>query len=347
MAVELEINGVMRQYELFIPSGAAEWADKTFAQSGRNGLPLIVMLHGYGNKPAQLKFDWNFGSIIENSSVWDDKAFVLIPYGLSEENNSQATGAEPMRSWAAWPNLAPQHVVDETAIDAMITHASGLVQNYFTDRGVTRASFDVDRMHLFGYSNGALMAFRLANSFPDKFASIYAICGTDGGRTYKSGALQINKPKSSGTKKISLTLYVGGNDRLIPPGTVGQVGVELPSTDPKAWLVAHGLNPTEADENVVWLRTAYDTIKDFVDYNKGLIPTFNNNLGVPSVSWPNQVDVNGTLTRTSRVWRNGLVVNPAVNLIWDNVMGHTDATGAGRYISAAIVFDIFKVHPRV
>lgn len=219
MAIQLEINGVMREYELFIPSGAAYWAQETFTQSGRNGLPLIIMLHGYGNEPALLKDQWNIGAIIESSSVWDDKAFVLVPYGLSEINKSITLGDEPIRTWAAWPNLAPQHVVDETAINAMITHADGLVQNFFTDRGVTRASFDVDRIHLFGYSNGALMAFRMAFKYPDKFASIYAVCGADGGRTYQFGTLQINKPNPLGTKKISLTLYVGGADQSVPPGS--------------------------------------------------------------------------------------------------------------------------------
>lgn len=118
------------------------------------------------------------------------------------------------------------------------------------------------------------------------------------------------------------------------------------SPDPAVWLDAHGLSTVDARKYVTWFRTAYDTIKDFVDYNKTLIPTFNNNLAAPTTTTPNQVDVNGTFTRTTRLWRSA-AFNPEVYLVWDNVMGHTDAGNSINSINETDVFAFFKAHPRL
>ncbi len=152
---------------------------------------------------------------------------------------------------------------------------------------------------------------------------------------------------TSGTKRISLTLYVGGTDTSVPPGADGST-TPLVSTADALDLTTAGVTAGATSEtNALWVTTAKSAIEAFLTYNNGRFGTFPSSYGSPTSDTSGQTDINGGTQRRTRTWNRTGDDNPQVVLIRDEAMGHTGATGSGRYFFAADVMGFFKSHARL
>ena len=131
-------GGIERKARVYVPSSAPASA------------PLLVSLHGLGQslRSAEAQQRW--------SSLAFQQRFVLV------------WGAGHLGSWNAGPccGAAARRVDDMAYLDRTIQVVSAL-------HGVDRR-----RVHLAGFSNGAMLAYRYACGRPGRIAGVLAVAGT-------------------------------------------------------------------------------------------------------------------------------------------------------------------------
>lgn len=246
-------------------------------------------------------------------------------------------------------------------IDAVRADAQTRVLGYLLSRGVGVGTdaFDPKRLHLFGYSSGALMAYRLAHAQPDVWSSVVAVAGGNGGRNTSTTTQWRFPPNPGGTFRISTYLAVGGDstgvgvgDDTNPPGN--------PALDPatdtvefnksfafQAALEAAGVPPIPAGGFAYRVRKANHTIKDYLVYNRSQFTDFNDVYASPTTFGSGLVGVTGQPTRSFREWTRPST-SPRVRVEWDTAMTHTNLASAGvnRWLTAAQVWAFMKSVPR-
>jgi len=165
--------GVFRDYLVHLPAGYSE----------RKKYPLVVNLHGMGgNMRRQMEYT-------DMNAVADEEKFIVVyPQGL--------TGKVPARGETTqWDTHFNTNTRDVEFMDTLL---QVLEENY---------SIDSRRVYATGFSNGALMCYRLACELPGRFAAIAPV----GGNMPLAQELQcaLDPPVS--------VLYMHGNeDRIMP-----------------------------------------------------------------------------------------------------------------------------------
>lgn len=174
-----------RNYKLYIPS----------SYTGDTPLPLVVMLHGCAQSPA------DFAAGTEMNTYADTHNFlVLYP--------EQPTSSNWVRCWN-W--FEPAHQARGSGEPAAIADMTAYVQSEY--------NIDDDRVYVAGLSAGAAMAVIMGATYPDVFAAI----GVGAGLEYKAATnnLNANTAMSNGgpnpdTQGQTAYNQMGSNARVVP-----------------------------------------------------------------------------------------------------------------------------------
>lgn len=159
------------------------------------GLPLIVVLHGYGANGGLQQRYFRLGERVSEGFV------VLAPNGTVDAGGS--------RFWNATDACCD---FGQTGVDD-VGYLLGLL-----DEVEASVAIDPDRIVLVGHSNGGFMSYRLACEAPDRIAGIASLAGVSFedadsacGATEPVSVLQIH-----GTADSTIP-YEGGQIRNFPP----------------------------------------------------------------------------------------------------------------------------------
>lgn len=205
--------------------------------------------------------------------------------------------------------------------------------------------FDPIRIHLFGYSQGGMLAHRLAHEDPNRYASMWVQSASIGGQAHDGGASNIYGPPvvfpPTTIYSMSYFHHHGQLDESVVPG-----GGE--SDPPNASLESQadfdgpgGLSTAQA---LKYRRTDYPAMRAVSEYY------YHNGAGYSTVH-TNQPDRNGGTASTHTIWSppGGPNSNPTVHYYLDPTMDHTNFTNASsnRYFQATNVWSWFESHWRV
>jgi polyhydroxybutyrate depolymerase len=178
----VQFNGSLRSYRLHFPVGGDP---KTLK-------PLLVMLHGYGDSPLLSEIYTQFSSLADKQ-----KFIVVYPYGTngSEDGNL---------SWNAGfcCALAMRNNTDDV----------GYI-NFLVDTLSRQYPIDQNRIYIAGYSNGAMLAYRIIAEYPAKYAAVAAVAGTVAGSSFPNNIYyHIPDP----VQPVSLITFHGEKDMIVP-----------------------------------------------------------------------------------------------------------------------------------
>jgi poly(3-hydroxybutyrate) depolymerase len=338
MPYQLVHDGVVREFEFYAPYGWPYWVERAFSEDGRDGLPLIIAMHGGAQNPANFAVDWPFPLLFNgpDNANWEDRCLVVYPLGFSY---MPGLDGEPMRGWStgfSGSYLAVQN--DVGFIRAMLDAIETMLQRELRALGSARRPIDADRRFLFGYSMGGMMAYRLASEIPNTWAALWVMAAAFGGRSH-DGLTPTVSHSPRGHSGVSLFAHHGELDELVPPGPVNDPsGLALSITLRDAYD-ATGVTSPDAEVYASSLRHLQAAA---VTYR-----TYNNCRANPYDVQTNLADVGGGLTSTQTTYRQeGNPANPEVVIYRDPLMEHTNFV-ANRYFTAADVWEFFKTHPRV
>lgn len=142
-AIELEHDGVMRTYDLYIPAGTDSSAP----------LPLVLNFHGLGSNPGQQRLF----SLMDATS--DEHGFVVAyPAGVGASWNAGTCCGQ-----------ASGDMVDDVGFALAVI-----------DDVQSRTCIDPKRVYATGMSNGGFMSHRLACEAADRIAAIAPVAGVIG-----------------------------------------------------------------------------------------------------------------------------------------------------------------------
>ncbi len=170
-----EFDGRTRTYMIHVP----------LSYDGSNPTPLVISLHGYTGNARSSEQVTGF---TEKS---DKEGFIVVyPEGIGQSWNGPYCCGEAYSS----------NVDDVGFIRELINR---LEQEY---------NVDPDRIYVAGFSNGAIMAYRLAAELSDKIAAIAPVAGSIGGKFNANAPLQrIAEPLNP----VSIITFHGINDTSI------------------------------------------------------------------------------------------------------------------------------------
>jgi poly(3-hydroxybutyrate) depolymerase len=340
MPYQLVHDGVVREFELFTPIGWQYWVERAFAEDGRNGLPLLIALHGGGQLPPTFAQQWPFPLLNydSNNANWEDRFFVLYPYGFS---STPRLDGEPARGWnTGFNGLYFDGKDDVGFLRAAVGAVEGMLRAALVRAGIRRAPIDADRRFLFGYSVGGMFAYRLAHNVPDTFAALWAMSATVGGRAHEGlSATVTNEPQ--GSSSVSLFALHGDQDVIVPPGAVGDPTGRTQSLVGVLLHTATGLPAADAVAHADSVRHLEAAVAAYVAHND-CEPT-------PSSTSTTEPDIAGGTSSVRLAYRPASgAANPEVVVYRDPTLGHDGFTSSGnRYFGPAEVWDFFKAHPRV
>jgi len=138
---EISVNGIDREYYLFLPSNEADGPS-----------PLLVLLQGGGADAG-----WRFASQYDFEAVAEEAGMIIaLPSGKRLEANE-----------GAWQlNTDAESMQDIEFMEAMIS-----------DIG-SKHSLDESRLYAVGYSLGSMFSYELACQMSGRFAAIASFAGT-------------------------------------------------------------------------------------------------------------------------------------------------------------------------
>ena len=132
MAYQIVHKGVVREFDFHAPFAWPYWHERAFSEDGRLGLPLVVTLQGGGQDPHNFIETWDSYSASNTSGEtnWQDRFFVLYPYGFDSNTGN-----------------------DVTFIHAAVSAVEHMLQIKLDQIGITRPPIDPDRRYILGYSS--------------------------------------------------------------------------------------------------------------------------------------------------------------------------------------------------
>lgn len=199
---ELVVGGFARSYYLHFPP----------EYDGRRPWPLVLAFHGGGVNAETMIY---FSGLSEKA----DQAGFVVAY-------PEGTGRVPRaRTWNAGNccGHALHHGVDDVAFVRALL-----------DELERTAAIDPRRVYAAGMSNGAMMAYRLANELADRFAAIAPV----------AGPMAIDRAQPS--RPVSVIHFHGTTDEYTPylggKGPRSQSQTAFLSVDDtiRAWVAANG-----------------------------------------------------------------------------------------------------------
>jgi len=339
MPYQLVHDGLLREFRLYAPIGWPYWVERAFTEDGRNGLPLVIALHGGAEDPETFSDDWPFHTLINsaNNADWEDRFFVLYPHGFA----ATTLANEPLRGWnTGFAGDTPPAQNDVAFIGQAVEAVERMLRAELDSVGIAHAPIDADRRYLFGYSMGGMMAYKLAHERPNHFAALWALSAAYGGRAHEGLTPTItNDPQ--GSFGLSLFAHHGEADTVVPPGPRNDQTGRTTSTFNRALYVATGLQAADADDYAGSFRTLHAAVEEFKLYNDCEPVAASQSTVEPDIGGGN-----GALRFLFQ--RTGNPANPEVVVYRDPAMAHTGFTASpNRYFDAADVWDWFKLHPRV
>jgi esterase, PHB depolymerase family len=230
-------------------------------------VPLVLMLHGCTQKAEELAAISGFNELA-------DKNNFLVAYP------EQSAAANPLRCWN-W--FDPQHQSRDTGEPSLI---AAVIQDI-------RASYSIDekRMYAIGISAGGAMAVVMGTTYPELFAGLGVIAGTEykAGSTVQEGlaamkqggpdpnqqgmlAFQaIQKSPAGSAKRLPLIVFQGTKDPYLNPVNADQLIAQ--------WAQTHdylddgkdndSVNVQSANEKTVVVRNGYRITKYSYNDSKG------------------------------------------------------------------------------
>jgi poly(3-hydroxybutyrate) depolymerase len=343
MPYQLVHKGVVREFNLHIPWAWEYWHQRVFDEDGREGLPLVIALHGGLQDPEEFATNWDFPSLSNpnDPNNWEDRFVVIYPFGFP----STQVLTVPGRSWnTGFAGEYPVVQSDVSFIGHAIAAVEQMLQRQLDELGVTRPPIDADRRFIFGYSAGGMMAYRLARKVPDTFAALWVMSGAIGGRAHELLTSTItNFPQ--GSSSASLFAHHGELDVIVPPGPIGDVtGREYPMPAIDLYAATGmpiGDRPVYKG-TVRHLAAAVEAYRAYNDCERNPTVTLNN------------VNINGNLTSKRYEFRQASgASNPEVIAYVDPDLDHTNypkepvPAGQVRYFGVREIWDFFKGHPRI
>jgi polyhydroxybutyrate depolymerase len=173
---KVTVDGVERSYLLHIPPGV----------DNLHAVPLVFAFHGAGEQPTTMQLSSSF------DEVADKGHFVLVyPEGLGN-------------TWNAGGKCCGYALINNVDDEAF-------VREMLSDLG-TVVRIDTKRIYATGFSNGALLTYRLACDMSDVFAAIAPVAGTL--------AYSPCEPE----QPVSVLHVQGMADRTVPYEGGGQLG---------------------------------------------------------------------------------------------------------------------------
>jgi polyhydroxybutyrate depolymerase len=222
----------IRSYWTYLPS----------SYDGANAVPLVVLLHSYGNN------GWLESIRTELNLKSENEGFIVVyPNGATFGDN---------KGWNAGFCCGPsmrQNIDDLGFIKSVIEKTK---KNY---------NIDTNRIYVAGFSNGAMMTNRFAAEFSEELAAIAVVDGAIGGNIsdFRPSLLVIPKPSDP----LPVIIFHGTKDHLIPYEGGRRpcdnkilshfLPIYLPVNDSvKFWVEHNKCNPIPevniiADENVI------------------------------------------------------------------------------------------------
>ncbi|MDD5729847.1 MAG: PHB depolymerase family esterase [Candidatus Omnitrophica bacterium] len=178
----LAYDGLARIYKVHVPAG----------YDRNNPLPVVIALHGGGGNAAG-----SIGFFKLNEKADKENFIVVYPEGTGKRVMGKVFG-----SWNAG-GCCPPACVNKVDDVGFISKVIDTLEKDF--------KVDAKRIHAVGFSNGALMCYRLACELSDKIASI----AVGGGQDSLNGC----QPKSS----VAILHFHGTKDKCAPydGGTCG------------------------------------------------------------------------------------------------------------------------------
>ncbi len=189
----VRFNGKERTYKITLPNN----------YSREECLPLVLVLHGYHNEVESMGRYTEF-----DQKAKDERFIVAYPRGTINENAYYIWNAGNI--YNEWTNNAN----DIGFIDTLIK------------KTISDYNVDDKRIYIAGHSNGAMMAYRLAKTLPDKFAAVACV----------SGPMIDNDPAPK--SPVAIMHIHGDNDMVVPHTGTTQYGFQMNAVDEtlKNWI---------------------------------------------------------------------------------------------------------------
>lgn len=194
--------------------------------------PLLIMLHGYGSDENDL---FSFAQELpEELFIVSAKApYPMQPYG---------------NAWYAihWDNNDGKFSDDKQAIESRDKIAN------FIDEVISAYSVDADNVTLLGFSQGSILSYAVALSYPEKVKNVIALSGYVNQGILKEGF------EKNDFSKLAFYCSHGSQDQVIP---VQWARLNKPFLDKlkientySEFPVGHGVAPQNFYEFRTWLK---------------------------------------------------------------------------------------------
>lgn len=183
--------------------------------------PLILLLHGYGSNEEDL---FSFASELpEDYYIVSAQApFQVPPTGF------------------AWYAITFDENMNKFSDDAQAIESRELIVQ-FIDELVAAYSIDASNVNLVGFSQGAILSYAIALSYPEKVKSVVALSG------YFNQAIIKEGYESRDFSTLSVFSSHGTVDQVIPIDWARQIPTILTSLninhEYKEYPVGHGVHP--------------------------------------------------------------------------------------------------------
>ncbi|NND00292.1 MAG: hypothetical protein HKN85_08935, partial [Gammaproteobacteria bacterium] len=160
-------GGGNRTYDYYSPPGLA------------NPAPLCVVLHGGAQ---------TIERILDRLQMAGSPAAGLVvpPYHVVAP---QGEGVVPLTGWNSGHSPGGQLLGTDD-----VTFIADVVDDYTVQVSGTASPVDPKRIYVIGFSNGGMMAYRLAAEKSELFAAVCVISGNIGGRPTLIGTPHVNDP---------------------------------------------------------------------------------------------------------------------------------------------------------
>jgi len=165
---QVDVDGASRRWTIVVPSGGPASA-------------LVVVLHGVGGRGADMR-SAGFEPLAAGKGV-----VLAYPDGAGGAWNDGRPGADP---------LTPGTPADDGRFLGMLI-----------DETVARTGADARRVAVVGFSNGAVMASRLACDIADRVSALALVAGTAG-----QGFERSCRP----SRPVAVLMAAGVNDSVVP-----------------------------------------------------------------------------------------------------------------------------------
>lgn len=152
--VELEVDGLKRTFEYYVPS----------SYTGNNEVPLLLSFHGAGSSGAGQQYLTNYDAVAEREGfivVFPDSTAIQNGEVIYPEEAEFDPDSNIDRSWK---------IEHDTVDDVAFTEA---ILDYFESEYV----IDMSRIYATGMSSGALFSSHLAVKLQDRIAAIGLVTG--------------------------------------------------------------------------------------------------------------------------------------------------------------------------